>query len=186
MPSSAGKWGAMRPLAWVVVLLLGAAAAASSQSPVTRVSRPVRLLRSWLEPVKTSGGDVMHRVDILYDYEQAAAFERVYALDGRFLRDRRIVVNPPTPSPEEIEEAFSIVRADPEFAKVIKRFSAELEGGFLIEEGRRTACGPGARCLIVKLVSPDRSGLIRVLGVDLVRQTIPYRNFVPSEHPGIK
>ena len=176
----------MRRLASVGVLLLGVAAAVSSQSTVTRVSRPVRLLRTWLEPVKTPAGDVMRRVDMLYDYDRAAAFERVYDLDGQLLRDRRIVVNPPTPSPEEIQEAFDVVRADPELAKVIKRFSAELEGGFLIEEGRRAPCGPGARCLLIKIVSPDRSGLIRVMGVDLVRRSIPYRNFVPSEHPGIK
>ena len=174
-----------RPVS-VVLLLIGTAAASLPDASITRESRPVRLLRTWIEPVKTSSGDVMHRVDILYDYDRAAAFERVYAMDGRLLRDRRMVVNPPTPSPEEIEEAFDIVRADAEFAKVIKRFSAELEGGFLIEEGRGTACGPGARCLLIKIVSPDRSGLIRVMGVDLVRRSIRYRNFVPSEHPGIK
>ena len=176
----------MRRPTSVVLLLLAAAASALSQTPVTRESRPVRLLRTWLEPVKTPAGDVMHRVDVLYDYDRAAAFERVYGMDGRLIRDRRMVVNPPTPSPEEIAEAFGIVRADAELAKVIQRFSAQLEGGFLIEEGRRAACGPGARCLLVKLVSRDRSGLIRVTGVDLVTRSIPYRNFVPSEHPGIK
>ena len=55
-----------------------------------------------------------------------------------------------------------------------------------LEEGRGTACGPGARCLLVKLLSPDRSGLIRVVGVDLVKRTIPYRNFGPSAHAGTK
>jgi hypothetical protein len=128
----------------------------------------------------------VRRVELVYDYGKAAAFERVYDLSGRRIRERRLVVNPPTPSPEEIQEAFGIVRADPELARAIQRFRAELEGGFLIEEGRGTACGPGARCLLVKLLSPDRSGLIRVVGVDLVKRSIPYRNFVPSEHPGTK
>ena len=56
----------------------------------------------------------------------------------------------------------------------------------IIEEGRGKACGPGARCLLIQILSPDRSGLIRVMGVDLVKQTIAYRTFLPSEHPGIK
>jgi hypothetical protein len=182
----------MRRFLSALILLPGVIAAAplpsstSHQSPITRESRPVRLLRTWYEPVKGPEGDAYLRVDLLYDYRKAAAFERFYSLDGRLLRDRRIVVNPPTPSPEEIEEAFQIVRADREFARVIQRFSAELEGGFLIEEGRNTPCGPGARCLLIKLVSSDRAGLIRVMGVDLVKRNIPYRNFVPSEHPGIK
>ena len=68
----------------------------------------------------------------------------------------------------------------------LARFTAELEGGFLIEEGRGAPCGPGAGCLLSQVLSPDRSGLIRVVGVDLVKQTIPYRQFVPSEHPGVK
>ena len=176
----------MRRTVSAVVCFLGVATAVFPQVSVTRESRPVRLLRSWYEPVKTADGEVIRRVDILYDYDRAAAFERVYGLDGRLLRSRRIVVNPPTASPEEIEEAFEIVRSDPEFARVIHRFSAELEGGFLIEEGRKTSCGPGARCLLIKLLSPDHSGLIRVVGVDLVKRSIAYRNFVPSEHPGIK
>jgi hypothetical protein len=183
----------MRRISAVLVLLFGVVAAAPSQSAappsqssVTRDSRPLRLLRTWYDSVKTPDGDVVQRVDMLYDYRKAAAFERVYDADGRLIRERRIVVNPPTPSQEEIQEAFEIVRADPEFARAIDRFSAELEGGFLIEEGRGTACGPGARCLLIQMLSPDRSGSIRVMGVDLVKRSIPYRAFVPSEHPGVK
>jgi hypothetical protein len=169
-----------------VVAAPSQSAAPSSQTSVTRESRPVRLLRTWYDSVKTPDGDVVQRVDMLYDYRKAAAFERVYGADGRLIRERRIVVNPPTPSQEEIQEAFEIVRADPEFARVIDRFKADLEGGFVIEEGRGTACGPGARCLLIQLLSPDHSGLIRVVGVDLVKRSIPYRLFVPSEHPGVK
>jgi hypothetical protein len=116
----------------------------------------------------------------------AAAFERVYTLGGRLLRNRRIVVNPPAPSQEEIREAFDIVRADAEMGRILHRFTGQLEGGFLIEEGRGKACGPGARCLLIQILSRDRAGLIRVMGVDLVKQSIAYRTFLPSEHPGIK
>jgi hypothetical protein len=162
------------------------AAVGQAQSPVTRESRPVRLLRTWHDPLKTPQGDVWRRVELVYDYAQAAAFERVYTMEGRLVRNRRIVVNPPAPSQEEIEEAFRIVRADVEMARILQRFGGHLEGGFLIEEGRGKPCGPGARCLLIQILSPDRTGLVRVMGIDLVRRTIPYRTFIPSEHPGVK
>ncbi|MET0620993.1 MAG: hypothetical protein ABW056_11985, partial [Thermoanaerobaculia bacterium] len=99
-----------------------AAAAGLAQSPVTRESRPVRLLRTWHDPMKTPRGDVWRRVDVVYDYSKAAAYERVYTMDGRLVRSRRIVVNPPTPSQAEIDEAFRIVRADDEMARILQRF----------------------------------------------------------------
>jgi hypothetical protein len=176
----------MRRVLGVLIVLFGVAGATPGDASITRSSRPIRLLRSWHEPVKTPAGEIVRRVDILYDYGKAAAFERIFTLDGTLIRNRRIVVNPPTPSQEEIQEAFDIVRADVEMRRILKRFSAQLEGGFLIEEGRGKACGPGARCLLIQIISSDRSGLIRVMGVDLVRQSIPYRTFLPSEHPGVK
>jgi hypothetical protein len=176
----------MRRILAGLVLLLGVVSAAPTETTITRSSRPIRLLRSWYDPVKTPDGDVYRRVDLLYDYHRAHTIENTYDAEGRLVLTRRIVVNPPPPTQEEIQEAFEIVRADPEMAKAIERFSAELEGGFLIEEGRGTACGPGARCLLVQVLSSDRSGSIRVVGVDLVKRAIPYRNFIPSEHPGVK
>ena len=130
-----------RTLGVLVLFVHGVAAAAPVESPITRTSRPVRLLRSWHEPVKTPAGEFVRRVDILYDYRKAAAFEQAYTLDGRLLQERRIVVNPPAPSQEEIQEAFLIVRRDAETRRILERFTAQLEGGFLIEEGRGKACG---------------------------------------------
>ncbi len=169
-----------------LALLLGLVAVATGQTEPSLSSRPVRLLRSWYDSIKTPQGDVPRRVDILYDYRRAAAFERTYTLDGRQISNRRIVVNPPTPSEQEIAEAFAIVRVDPEMARIIRRFRADLEGGFIIEEGRTKPCGPGSRCVLIQILSPDHSGLIRVAGVDLVRRRVVYRTFVPSEHPGVK
>jgi len=155
-------------------------------SAIDENSRPVRLLRNWYDTIKTPRGEMPRRVDIVYDYSKAAAFERWHSMDGRMFFERKFVLNPPTPSDMEIEEAFEIVRKDPEMIPILRRFNAVLDGGFLIEEGRGKACGPGARCLLVQVLSPDRSGLIRVMGVDLVKMNIPYRTFVPSEHPGVK
>jgi hypothetical protein len=176
----------MRRALSILGLLFGLAAAATGETEPSATSRPVRLLRTWYDSIKTRQGDVPRRVDILYDYSRAAAFERSSTLDGRLISSRRIVVNPPTPSAAEIEEAFAIVRQDPELARIIRRFSATLEGGFIIEEGRFKTCGPGSRCVLVQMLSSDRSGLIRVSGVDLVRQKVAYRTFIPSQHPGVK
>jgi len=179
---------ASAPLLAVAAVLLCAATVRAQQpgSAITETSRPVRLLRNWYDTIKTPQGEIPRRVDILYDYSKAAALERWYTMDGRMFFERKFVLNTPTASEKEIEEAFDIVRNDREMIPIIKRFSAVLEGGFVMEEGRGKACGPGARCLLVQVLSPDRSGLIRVMGVDLVKRYIPYRAFVPSEHPGIK
>jgi hypothetical protein len=176
------------PLLTVAATLLWATTLQAQQlsSAITESSRPIRLLHSWYDTIKTPNGEVPRRVDILFDYNKAVTLERWYTLEGKLFWSRSFVLSPPTASDVEIEEAFNIVRNDPEMTKIIKRFSAVLEGGFVIEEGRGRACGPGARCLLIQVLSPDRSGLIRTMGVDLVKQNIPYRTFVPSEHPGIK
>ena len=72
----------------------------------------------------------------------------------------------------------------PRWRRILQRFSGQLEGGFLIEEGRGKACGPGARCLLIQILSRDRAGLIRVMGVDLVKQSIAYRTFLPLRASG--
>jgi hypothetical protein len=66
------------------------------------------------------------------------------------------------------------------------RFNAELEGGFLTEEKRGMACGPGTRCVLLQLVAPRHAGLIRWTAVDLVKQRIAYLTFVPSERGAVK
>jgi len=159
---------------------------ASGSTTIGRNTRPVRLLRTWYDDIKTRRGDLQRRVEIVYDYPRATAYERAYTLDGRMLWSRRIRVNPPQPTPEEIAEAKDIVRADPELSRVMTRFSAELEGGFLAEEKRGRACGPGTRCVLVQVVAPHHAGLIRWTAVDLVQQRIAYSTFVPSERGGVK
>jgi hypothetical protein len=170
----------------IALLFLLSAGGLLAQAEVGRDTRPVRLLRTWFDSIKTRYGDVQRRVDIVYDYRQAAAYERATTLDGRLLWNRRIRVNPPQPSPEEIEEAKSIVRADPELSRIMKRFSAELEGGFLTEEKPGRACGPGTRCVLVQLVAPHHAGLVRWTAIDLVQQRVAYPWFVPSEKGSLK
>jgi len=176
------------PLLTVAATVLCASTLLAQQlsTAINENSRPVRLLRNWYDTIKTPKGELPRRVDIVYDYSKAAAYERWYTMDGRMFFERKFVLNPPTASDKEIEEAFEIVRKDPQMIPILRRFNAVLDGGFLIEEGRGKACGPGARCLLIQVLSPDRSGLIRAMGVDLVKMNIPYRTFVPSEHPGVK
>jgi hypothetical protein len=81
----------------------------------------------------------------------------------------------PSPSRAEIDEAFEVVRADPEFAKI----KAVFEGGFLLTEGPSRPCGPGSRCLRVFLLSPDRAETIRQVVVDLVKRRVVYDDFAP-------
>lgn len=179
---------ALRMLPAALAALLAAAAVpAETQPAVTRTSRPVRLLRSWEETVKTrDGGEYARRVDVVFDYRKGVAHEYFYSQSGRPLGSRRITQILPAPSREEIAEAFAVVRADEEMQRILTRLSADLEGGFLVEEGRGRPCGPASRCLLVLAVSADHSGLVRRVVVDLARRTIPYRTFDPAHHGGVK
>jgi hypothetical protein len=166
------------PAFFAFVVLAGASA--PGEQVITRTSRPVRLLRSWEEPVKTvSGHEYARRVDLVFDYRKGVAYQNFYSMDGLQLGMKKIAQTLPAPSPEEIEEAFGMVRNEPDLARLFARFHPVLEGGFVLEEGRNKPCGPGARCLHVFLLSSDRAGLIERVVVDLARQRIAYRNYVP-------
>jgi hypothetical protein len=157
----------------------------SRPEEVTRTSRPLRLLRSWEETVKLPGGkEYPRRVEVVFDYAQGVAFENSFRLDGLPLGSRTIEHGLPAPSPEEIEEAFEIVRVDPDLIRLFGRFHVVLEGGFVLEERKGQPCGPGARCLHVFLLSSDRAGLIRRVVVDLASRRLAYRLFDPDTAGG--
>ncbi|MFY9552231.1 MAG: hypothetical protein WAU32_13860 [Thermoanaerobaculia bacterium] len=169
-------------MAAAIVLCVATAGAETSQAVVTRTSRPVRLLRSWEETVKASGGrEYARKVEVVFDYGQGIARENYYTLDGRLYGSRAIKQNLPAPSPEEIAEAIALVQQHAGFVPIFARFRVVPEGGFLLQEDRGRPCGPGSRCLQIFLLSSDRAGLIRRVVVDLVTKGIPYRSYVPAE-----
>jgi len=149
-------------------------------SAITRTSRPMRLLRSWDEPVKTGAGESARRVDVIVDYASGQAWERFTSLSGEPLGRATIALAAPRPSPEEIAEAFDFTRRVPELALTFKRFpNLVLEGGFILREAAGAPCGPGTRCLHVFLLSPDRAGLIRRVVVDVAHMRLAYKTYVP-------
>jgi len=160
--------------------LLCAAALAERADIVTRTSRPVRLLRSWSETIKASGGrEYVRRVELVFDYGKGVARENYYTLEGRLYGSREIKQNQPAPSAEEIAEAKELIRREPHLARIVERRAAEFNGGFLLEEARGLPCGPGSRCLQIQLLTPDHSGLLRWTVVDLVQRKIAYPVYVP-------
>jgi hypothetical protein len=147
---------------------------------VTRTSRPIRLLRSWEEPVKSDAGEQTRRVDVLVDYAAGQAWERFTSPSGQPLGRMAIAVGSPRPSQEEIAEAFQLVRRAPELALTFKRYpSLVLEGGFILQEPPGSPCNPQTRCLHVFLLSPDRAGLIRRVVVDLSNLKLAYKIYTP-------
>ena len=156
-------------------------AAATIEPPVTRTSRPVRLLRTWEDTVKgQDGAEYARRVELVFDYARGYARENYYAADGTLLGSRKIKQNQPRPSPEEIEEAAGLIRSDPELARVIRRRSARFSAGFILEESNGLPCGPGARCLQMQILTSDQRGLMRWTVVDLARRAIVYRVYLPK------
>jgi hypothetical protein len=89
-------------------------------------------------------------------------------------------MNMPRPSEEEIAEAMAIVRADEEMGRLIAGGKGQLDGGFLIYEAAGAACEPGTRCIKVQIMTENRQGIIRNVIVDLAKQSIVYRAWMPE------
>ena len=157
------------------------AAAVRATQSVTRTSRPIRLLRTWQEPLKDAAGrQYVRRVELVFDYQKGYAQENYYTLSGRPDGIRRIKQAQPQPSAEEIAEAQELILRDRELARIVERRSAGFNGGFLLEEARGMPCGPGSRCIQMQLLTPDHLGLIRWTVVDLVRQRVAYPVYIPK------
>jgi len=156
------------------------AAPALPEDVVDRTSRPVRLLRSWDETVKAPNGrEYVRHVELLFDYGKGIARELYSYGDDRLMYGTRdIKQSQPGPSPEEIAEAKELVLQDEELSRIVARRSAELEGGFILEEARGP-CGPRTRCLQIQILTPDRLGLLRWTVVDLVTRKVVYPVYVP-------
>jgi hypothetical protein len=164
-----------------VLLCAAAASAENSSAGITRTSRPVRLLRSWEDTIKASGGrEFARRVDVIFDYSKGYAYEVTFNSQGHEVGRQRLGAGHPAPSREEIDEAFAFVRGEPSFQRIFQRFDVVLEGGFVLLETADKRCGPGARCLRVFLLSSDRAGTIRQAVVDLVKREVVYPDFVPE------
>jgi hypothetical protein len=135
-----------------------------------------RVLRAWWDTVKVDGEDVSRRSEVIFDYSAGAAFQRTYDTDGKLLSSQRI--SQPRPSAEEIAEAVAIIEADARLGRIVQRLKPVYEGGFVLEEDKGFACGPGTRCLQMQLLTgADRMGLLRWVVVDLTRQAVAYPNF---------
>jgi hypothetical protein len=149
----------------------------------------VRLLRSWPENPIFEGRAVPGRVEIWFDYTAGVAIHRVVANAEKPGGADHIIssktyppgVGQPRPSPEEIAEAMDIARADKEIARLIDATHASLDGGFQVFEAAGKPCAPGSRCLKVQLNTQDGVGFIRNVVVDLNRQAIVYRSYLPAE-----
>ena len=174
------RW-ALGAVAAAAAALAAVPAFAQAAREVTETSRPLRLIRSWEDTFKTpGGGETPRKVEVLFDYGKGVAYEAYSTLDGAPLGRKTLGAGHPAPSPAEIDEAFDIVRNDPEFALIFRRFKVVFEGGFILLEGKGAPCGPGSRCLRVFLLSSDRAGTIRQVVVDLVRQRVAYDDFAPG------
>jgi len=150
--------------------LAGTALAASLCGGAAVGADGVRVLRAWDETVEVAGRSVRGRVELVFDYGQGLAFEQTYDEQGHLV-DRRPGPRIPTPSPEEIEEAISVVSADPALAAVVETHRAYVDGGFILDEPAGKPCGPRSRCLQIFAFRVDAGAapLFRAV-VDLTRE----------------
>ena len=160
--------------------LLAASGSLADEPPRTADSaRPaMRVIRAWEESVGPGAGAPKRRVELVFDYRQGILRRRVRDESGQLVSDRSVNGHP-RPSPEEIREAFDLVRGDRELGPLLQRSRGHLDGGFLLAEAPGAPCGPGSRCLQVFLLSESRLELIRRTVVDLVPGRIAYRDYPP-------
>jgi hypothetical protein len=169
-----------------LVVALPAAAGPPEGAARGGAPRQKRVLRSWTDTIKGPAGEVSRRMEVVFDYAERIAFENAYALDGTLLGSRPLLHEQPRPSKEEVADAIAILRADPVVGRIMERTKADPLGAFILEEPEDGGCGPRTRCLQVLLVSPDHRGLLRRVVVDMARDTIVYRAYVPSEEEVVR
>jgi hypothetical protein len=142
----------------------------------------MRLLKTWEDTVKAPDGrEFVRRVEVVFDYSTGVAYQNSYNSAGTRVSSQRITRGFPRPSEEEMAEAEALVRSDPEFAAMIRRYpDAVVEGGFRLEEGRGRPCGARTRCLQLQLRTSYGGNLLRRIVVDLAQRSFAYRDHTPS------
>ncbi|WP_457653083.1 hypothetical protein [Rhodocaloribacter sp.] len=137
-----------------------------------------RVLKSWSEPVKVDGQELVYRVEIVFDYDAGEARQYVYDASGALL-SQEAVTKLPRPTGEELAEAYALVLADAELGALFRENDAVLDGGFVLREDSGP-CGPGTRCLQIEILAPERTRSLRFVAVDLVSRRILHRNLYPG------
>jgi hypothetical protein len=171
-------------LAVAATVALGAGAAEKAES--TRAKARTRVVRTWLEPVTVGGVAAMNRISYVFNYDAGVFSRTVQDASGRTLESKTYAPGEieVAPSKAEIDEAFEMVRSDPEFSRILDNTSGQLMGGFVLDEKAGLPCGPGARCIHVQINSEDGWGMVRWAVVDLARNGFAYRSYRPEMSEG--
>ena len=157
-------------------MLLAASGARAGDRPEEPVGdrHGLQVIRAWDEPIGPSAAGRKRHIELVFDHREGVVRRRVRDESGRLTSDAT-VIGYPRPSPEEIEQAFDVVRNDPGLGRLLRRSGSRLDGGFLLVEGPDQRCGPGSRCLQVFMLSGR--DLIRRTIVDLARGRIAYPSY---------
>jgi hypothetical protein len=145
-----------------------------------------RVVRTWSEPMVIQGQSVMGRISYIFNYD-TGTFRRVTQDHrGRTLESKEFAPGEAgvTPSKEEIDEAFEMVRSDAEFSRILDQTGGQVVGGFGLSEGPGMPCGPGSRCLHVQINTADGWGIVRWAVVDLSKRGFAYRAYRPEMSQG--
>jgi hypothetical protein len=163
-------------LAWAVASLAPTAFAQSNGPVNAAPAHRERVLRAWDDTIKVDGRDVQRHVEVAFDYTAAVARQRVFDTKGRLV-STDVLPGQPRPSNEEIAEAVGLIESDPQIGRAMQRLQPFYEGGFVLSEDKGFACGPGTRCLQIRVAARgDHMGTVRWVAVDLVGQKLAYRN----------
>ncbi len=173
------KYTLLRLLRWSMLGVLTLCFGLQGTAAFAQGEADLRLVRHWEAPVKVDGGEQIYRVEIHFDYAKGQAKKIVYDAGGGVVEDIWLE-GAPSVTPNELADAFEIVKADPEFGTLVADNNAIVDGGFLLMEEEGKACAyPGSRCVQVDILTNSGLRRLRYVIVDLMTQEITYRNYVP-------
>lgn len=139
------------------------------------------LVREYGDEQKRDGTEVRVRVEYLWDYTAGAARVRTLDLDGKVVEDRTQPGLTLNATPEELEYAFELTRAEPALAAKARGVAdVNWYGGFSFREPGHAGCDVGSRC--VHVIASRDAGRHKVLHalVDLQRGKVVVADYDPS------
>jgi hypothetical protein len=175
----------MHRLLLLAVALLVACPPALAQGAAGAPLGP-RILHDIVDDVKLDDGTTA-RWRFVTTYDPATGITEQVVTDeaGQVVRRESGLGGLDVPSPEEIDAAEAIIRADPELAALLSAArDPRVSGGFILQREAGHACGPGSRCLQFDLINVDREARrntrIRYVVVDMRQGRVLDRDFDPA------
>lgn len=133
-------------------------------------TRIIRLYSGQGDPATTIAKYQQQNITaIVFDYDTNKATRYVLQTNTGLLVSEQVLSGRVQPSDEEIEAATTIIKSDPELAKLLKAGS-KVTGGFIVDGPNHSS--PDHRFIQMRIVTPDLRRTEKVVLIDLTSDSI--------------